>query len=152
MECKLKSYGAFQILIIVLLLLLIYQSFYVLPVEINKKTQTLKMVACASSPIKVLDHAIAEAIDPKNEVEAYLSDGICLSSGQTINVRYFEDLYSGYSIVFETSHAQGYSEWVDITPDIFTAKKEIMLLGGAVVCEPDTKQCRIILSPYPLDI
>lgn len=63
MKCKLKSHKILEVVLAVILILLIYQVFFVLPERIERLEGKTELFVCSSNPITMIVEAIKEAIN-----------------------------------------------------------------------------------------
>lgn len=148
-DCPLKTKSQMIVATILALLaiVLIYQSFIVLPQRADNIESIATSLSCPSSPLYELDMAIQEELDklPRNNEETTLIRPLCLFKDEIIHL----SLLSNDSVqpYFDPTSND---DIVEVTSSEFIAKTDLLVTGGvSCITNGASHDCKISLYVTP---
>lgn len=149
---KLKCHRAIGIVFVVILALLVYQSFFVLPQMVGRVDEKAKLLGCSAGPVEMIVSAAKDGIAKldagMDEGQGIFRERLCLNQDDMIAKEALEAILPNAQFTFEGSAEGLQPELVTITSDALLAKKGVAFSGG-VLCHKvgGSYSCSVIVYP-----
>jgi len=144
MKCKLKAPQISTMILAVVLVLLFYQSFFVIPGLIEDANEKIELFACSTSPIYAMKQAIRENIATGDEYGTASPGLLCMTSGEMFTSNSFPDVDVTFELATDSSQAE---EYLEVTSESLTALKGVVFTAYVDCQSGAPNSCKIEITP-----